>query len=327
MRDTAAGQVARVGRRPVALSGKLLRFVLGIPPREVTFARRGFRGGGPGAWRRLERVGTCFLRGYHAALAIGDPWDIAAELETVERENVGFAYEGAAMAVALVDHLMPWRARRLPAFLSGPASPHVYMAHVGMGWALARLRLRPEPALARLDPLLGWLAVDGFGFHEGYFHWRRAVRRGEVPRGVTGYARRAFDQGLGRSLWFVEGADVPLIAETVRAFGDGRWADLWSGVGLAAAYAGGVGPRSLGALKNASGPYLPALAQGVAFAAKVRQRAGTPAAHTEQACQTICGLDSDDAAGVTDAVLKDLPESGPLPAYEVWRRRIQCRFA
>jgi hypothetical protein len=48
------------------------------------------------------------------------------------------------------------------------------MAHVGIGWAIARLpwlRRRIEQPLNRLDSLLRWLAVDGYGFHEGYFYW------------------------------------------------------------------------------------------------------------------------------------------------------------
>jgi len=50
--------------------------------------------------------------------------------------------------------------------------------------------------------------MDGFGFHEGYFQWSRSVRKKALPKGVNGYALRAFDQGLGRSLWFVECADI-----------------------------------------------------------------------------------------------------------------------
>src|SRR3712207_8380154 len=47
------------------------------------------------------------------------------------------------------------------------------------------------------------------------------------------------DQGLGRSLWFVQGADVRRIPATVNAFPAERRPDLWSGLGLACGYAGG----------------------------------------------------------------------------------------
>jgi hypothetical protein len=327
MRNIGTERMGRVGQRSSTLTGKIIRIFLKIPSREVTFARRGFRGGGPGVWRRLEWIGECFLHGYHASLEVETPEHLPPRLDTLDHEYVGFAYEGAAMGLTLLDHLLPRSRPRLAAFLDGPGDPHAYMIHVGAGWAIARLRLRIDPAIGRLDPLLRWLAVDGIGFHEGYFHWRRSVRGGRVPARLVDYGRRAFDQGLGRSLWFVDGADVELIRGTIRAFDRARWADLWSGVGLAATYAGGAGPDALAVLRTAAGPYLPALAQGASFAARVRQRAGTPAAHTDRACRILCGLGADEAAAVSDAALQDLPKSGAFPAYEAWRRRVQCRFA
>jgi hypothetical protein len=203
------------------------------------------------------------------------------------------------------------------------------MAHVGLGWVVARLpwlRRHVDRPLAPLDPLLRWLVVEGYGFHEGYFHWPRAVAAQEVPGRLSGYARRAFDQGLGRSLWFVHGADVARVAAAVAAFPPPRHADLWGGVGLACAYAGGAGADALHALRESAGPYQPPLAQGAAFAAKARQRAGNPAAHTGLACEILCGASADAAAHLTDDALKDLSPDGDEPAFEVWRRRIQDYF-
>jgi hypothetical protein len=69
------------------------------------------------------------------------------------------------------------------------------------------------------------------------------------------------------------------------------------------------------------------LAQGAAFAAKARQRAGNPTAHTELACQVLCGMSAGKAAELTDSSLRDLPPDGAQPAYEHWRQRIQSYFA
>jgi len=313
------------GRPPLA--GRLLRAALGIDPAEATFARRGFAGAGE-ARQRLETVGTAFLAGYHAALErAGDPDALPAALGRVDAELRGFAYEGAAMAVALLDALMPWRRPRFAAFVRGAGAPHVYMLHVGAGWALARLRRPLRGVPAGMDPLLGWLAADGYGFHEGYFHPWRTVGAGAVPDRVTGYARRAFDQGVGRSLWFVCGAEAGRIAAAIGSFGAERRCDLWSGVGLACAYAGGCPPAEAEALSVLSAAHRPALAQGAAFAAGARGRAGNPAPHTDLACRRLCGCSAHDAAAVVDAAAEDLTPHGDLPAYEVWRLRIQRHFA
>jgi len=306
--------------------GWLRKLIFGLSLEEASFARRGFCAGDAGARQRLEQIGRTFLHGYHAALEEDEPEALAYRLNAVELEWRGFAFEGAAMGLSLLDHLTPWRRSRLRAFLNGPGSTHAYMVHVGVGWTLARLRRQVEPTLARLDPVLRWLAVDGYGFHEGYFHWSRCVEGQAIPDRLTDYARRVFDQGLGRSLWFVNGADVKRIPATIAAFPPSRQADLWSGIGLACAYAGGVEGRALQALRAAAGSHRPPLAQGAAFAAKARQRAGNPAAHTQLACEIICGVPADVAARITDAALENLPTDGPEPTYEVWRRRIQNQF-
>jgi hypothetical protein len=201
------------------------------------------------------------------------------------------------------------------------------MVHVGIGWALARLPGRIEHALAGLDSLLRWLAIDGYGFHAGFFEWRRYVEGRMLPRRLSGYAGRAFDQGLGRSLWFIEGADVTRIPATIAVFPPSRQRDLWSGVGLACAYAGGVERPALEALWEAAGYYRPDMAQGVAFAAKARERAGNPTAHTEMACLALCDMTAQAAASVTDRAQRNLPPDQAIPAYEVWRQRIRAQFA
>jgi enediyne biosynthesis protein E3 len=306
--------------------GSLRKRLFGIAAVETSFARRGFRAGTAGARQRIEQIGQTFLLGYHAALEDHAPDRLAARLNAAPAEVRGFAFEGAAMALTLLDQLMPWRRYRLANFLRGPGAAHAYMVHVGAGWAFARLCWNLDRPLVRLDPLLRWLAIDGYGFHAGYFFWPRYVTQQAPATRLSGYARRVFDQGLGRSLWFVEGADVERIPARIAAFAPQRHGDLWSGVGLACAYAGGVDRSALETLLAAAADYQPDLAQGAAFAAKARQRASNPAAHTELACTVICAMSADDAAQITDAALHALPPDGALPAYEHWRQRIRTQL-
>jgi hypothetical protein len=332
--------------------GKVSRRVLGISPEETSFARRGFRCDSDAVRERLEEVGRCFVHGYLRALETDGGEALAARLDAeVARDFQGFAYEGTGMALALLDFLTPWRRGRLRRFLVGPGWQHVYIVHIGAGWALARLPIPVHRLLAGLHPVLCWLALDGYGFHQGFFHWPQAVLRQQVPRRLEGYARRAFDQGVGRSLWFVEGADPARIAADVGAFPAARRSDLWAGVGLACCYAGGVDRGTLSALRLAAGTSRPALAQGVAFAAQARLWAGNPTPDTSLACAVICGMSAEAAAAVTDSALPDgisWPEAPGLdgfrqagngsasvaaagdpevPAFELWRQRIQRHFS
>ncbi len=299
--------------------GRLRRRFFGISIEEASFARRGFRGGGDAIRGHLEDIGRAFLQGYHAALDEDRPDRLARSLDPIEPRRRGFAFEGAGMGLYLLDLLTPWDRGRLTAFLDGPGAAHAYMVHVGAGWVLAQLDRPIDRSLARFDPLLGWLAVDGYGFHHGYFRWKVALDARLVPHRLSGYARRVFDQGLGRSLWFVEGADVTRIAAAIAGFPATRRADLWSGAGLACAYAGGVPGGCVEELKRMAGLNGPHLAEGAAFAAQARRRGGNPAAHTELACQVLCGMSAEESAVLTDRALIGLEDGDGTPAYEVWR--------
>lgn len=314
-------------RRKSSLAGRLRRGLFAIAAEEASFARRGFWPGEATARERLERAGGMFLLGYNAALEEGEPGATAGRLRDCADEWRGFAFEGAAMGLALLDRLAPWGGGRLRGFLEGPGASHVYMIHVGAGWAYARLRrLGTAAPFARLDPLLRWLAWDGYGFHEGYFQPSRYLRGQEAQAPPAGYAGRAFTQGLGRSMWFVNAADVGRVEANVASFPAWRRADLWSGVGLACAYAGGADRAGVEALRRAAGPYLTHLAQGAAFAAGARRRAANPTPHTELACRVFCGRTAEEAALVSEAAREHLPADAEAPAYEVWRRRIRIEF-
>ncbi len=310
----------------LSLSKWLHYHFLSISKDEAAFDRRGFGLCDLATQRRLETIGETFLYGYNAALVEDDVFSLQTCLDSVTDELRGFAYEGAAMGVTLLDQLSPFRQRRLDDLLAGPGAPHRFMVHVGAGWALARLPLRITRFQERRDALLRWLIFDGYGFHEGYFHWPKSINGQQVPARITGYARRAFDQGLGRSLWFVAGSDLLRIARTIASFSTSRHGDLWSGVGLACAYAGSLDDRNLEALRAAATGHLEELAQGAAFAAKARLTAGHCPPHTERACRVLCDLSAADAAHLTDRALISLADRGATPKYEVWRQRIQANF-
>lgn len=297
--------------------------LMGVPRRMAT----AFSAGDTPAWRHLERAVLAAVGGYDEVLRSSRIADLGTRLDRVPPELRGYAYEGAAMGLTALG-LGSLRRSRLVEYLAGPGAPHVYMVHIGAGEALARLRRRPEPFVAALpDRVLCWLVLDGYGFHQGFFARRRYVDRQRVPEHLSAYGRRVFDQGIGRSLWFTSGAQVPRIAARIAAFPAHRRADLWLGVGVAAGYVGGVGRGALDELRLAAGPHTAQLAVGAAFVAKGRARAGNPVPHTDLAAAELCGgLSAEQAAAVVDDAFTDLPLDGPLPAYAVLQQRIAARF-
>ena len=299
--------------------------LLTISPREVEFERRGFACPRPEIRQRLEHTGRMFLQGYHTALEQGDPELLAADLNRTAAEHRGFAYEGAGMALTLLDGLsLSKKHQRFLRFVSGPGKSHIYLLYVGAGWAFARLpwmRRNIESRIRKLDPIVSSLAIDGYGFHENYFHWQSDLQP-KILR-LSEDARHAFYQGLGRSLWFIQGADVSAITKSIAAFPLAFHGDAWSGVGLGCAYAGGNSRAELEELSDNAGQHRAALAQGAAFAAKARQLAKNPADHTELACAVLCAMSTEQAAALCDQTFIQVQSSGHPCPYQEWRRLLQ----
>lgn len=276
---------------------RLRRRLMGVSDSEVTRFSRG----DSLKWRHLRRAARTAVEGYHLVLDDHRLDRLIPRLNAVELDWRGYAYDGAAMGLTGVDCFLP--GSRFADFVRGPAEDHAYMAHIGAGEALARLRRQPEPFLKRLEhPVLRWLVMDGYGFHEGFFRPDRHVIAQKVPPFLGQSARRVFDQGLGRAVWFLTGADVADISGILDVFEEHRKPDLWLGVGVACGYVGGIDESEIRELQKHSGQYRVQLAVGSAFVAKGRIRAGNLTNDTDLAARELCGRSASDVA--------DLVESG-----------------
>lgn len=303
--------------------GKVRRSLFGIPSEETVFSRPGFA---KDAIQRFQPVAHGLVAGYHATLEDSHFDALMERMNEVDVELRGFAFEGVGMGLAALDCITPWK-KRVNAFIEGPGAPYIYPFYVGVGLALARMRRNPEHYLAQLDPVLNWVIVDGYGFHEGFFAYRRTIEKQAVPKKLSPYGCRIFDQGLGRAIWFSAGANVERIVKTIGSFPQERQAELWSGIGCASAYGGGADHSAIKAIYSQAAPYRLQLARGAVIAAKGREQASNFAPHTEIACQVFCHMSSAHAAHLADIAREGLPINGKEPAYEIWRQRIQAQFA
>jgi hypothetical protein len=310
--------------KTVALSlKKLRRSLLGVPQKKAT----AFSKGDTAAWKYLETVVLTALEGYHATLDSSKFEVLIPQLDMIPLEMRSYAYEGAAIGLTALDWMLPWK-KRLRAYIAGPGAPHIYMVHIGIGESLSLMHRRPEPFMAHLeDRVLCWLVMEGYGFNRGFFSRRRYIDRLGIPAHLSRYARRIFDQGLGRSIWFLDGANVERIAESIAAFPAARQADLWVGIGVACTYVGGVDRSTVEALQQAAGPCEPHMAMGAAFVAKGRQLAGNPVPHTDMVCDLLWGLTAERAAYKTTVAFENLPADGPEPAFEILQQRLLAQFA
>jgi hypothetical protein len=319
------------------VSGSLRRLLLTPSLRSVSFAGRGFPVEPTDGTRRLEAIPQSVVCGFEWAIDAKDLWEIECRLELVEPEMRGFAYEGATMALTVRDAMAGGRGQRARELLRGPGVPHTFLTYIGIGFAMARLprplwrKVLPDLTGTPYYPTMSWLAVDGYGFDRAYFDTERWVTRQERPAtypwaGRADYFPRAVDQGIGRALWFIHGGQAMDVAAAVGTFAAQRQADLWSGVGLAATFAGGCDAEGLSALHRKAGEYQSHLGQGAVFAAKARVFGGFVPPHTQTAISLFAGVSAQDAAALADDVAADGFEPSDVPDYEIWRERVRARI-
>ncbi len=276
-----------------------------------------------------QTVVTVVVQGFRATLEDSRFEVLVPRLNEIEADWRGFAYEGVGLGLAIFDYFSPWR-KRIQAFVRGPGAPYIIPIYIGAGLALGRLGgRRLERFAAQLEnPAFRWMVVDGYGFYKGFFSRRRYLEAQAVPNYLSPYARRVFDQGLGRSIWFATGENVDPVATMIASFPGDRQADLWSGAGFACAYAGSPMERqALEKVRTMAGPYTSQLALAGALAAKRRYGFGRVTPQTEMACQVFCGLSGELAAHIANDALENLPDDSDEPAHKIWRERIEAQFA
>ena len=187
----------------------------------------------PQIGRLLAEARAAFSQGFQEAL--GAPPDALPRLLLdMPYQRRGFALEGAAMAVVLVDELSGDPRRLLGALLAGRSVAEQVLGAVGVGWASARLGRSSAWLPPELDPRYMHAVTDGYGFHQGFFHSDRFMGRG-FPRG-KGELSAPYDIGLGRALWFVHLGCVDPIARAIDNMLADRRMHLWRGVGTACAF-------------------------------------------------------------------------------------------
>ncbi|CCH31216.1 DUF1702 family protein [Actinosynnema sp. NPDC047251] len=316
--------------------GSLRRLALAPSLEEVAFRARGFPGASSEYAARLEAIPQSVVCGFEWGIDSRDGWEVARRLAFVEPGLRGFAHEGAVMAFTIRDVM--GRGTRVRDLLRGDGADHLFVAYIGIGFAMARLprglwrKVMPDLSGSPYHPTVSWLAVDGYGFDLAYFHTRTWVDRQRVPapypwQGNADYFPRAVDQGIGRALWFIHGARCEEVTAAVRRFDPARHADLWSGVGLAATFAGGGTPDELGTLPGAAGAHRAELAVGAVFAAQARIHSGFVPEHSTIALDVFTGTTPEAAAELVDATAVEPADNGPVPAYERWRGGIRAHFA
>jgi hypothetical protein len=205
-------------------------------------------GDGP-ARARTERAVRAFARGAELARTHAD---LDALVHALADEHK-ISWEGAGLVTALDG--------RFDALLAARREQAAWL-HIGLGWADA-LTGRGAVVPASDADEAAWLRLDGCGFWLGLRHGRRIGEASHRPASERSAAY--FDQGVGRSLYFVHGGTAAGLERAIAARGQQRAEALWVGVGIAAQVTGGIGAREPGELDTLVAVGGEALRRGLAL--------------------------------------------------------------
>ncbi len=248
-----------------------------------------------------------------------------AELESTDIEFRSIAYESASMSIALEDLKQGEQLTNWFQFLNEAASAHATQVHVGLGWAFAQSLKNPVPCLPKLNPMLRYRVLDGYGYYEGIFRRRRSIINHLKLQVEDTVASAALDQGLGRSIWYLNKGNFDDAKTMIERFAAERHKDLWRGLGIAISYVGGCSEEGLQEIFSKADSYKTQLATGAVMALVSRDAAKYISTDTELACKVWCNktVEQTLAFNYSIKIKLDLQSDD---AYDSWIAKIESSF-
>jgi len=324
---SAAGAQLDEFRPPRRLRASPLATFLSLNPSATSLER--LRSGvfDSGIYAHLQSVADTFAEGYNEMFRADPIGRLEHALARTPLALQGFLVEGAAMGAMIRDAL---RARPVctEQLCAAYGDRFGYLIQVGAGWALARMPWLGRRLFRTLPPDLYALSLDGRGFHDAFFRPERHAG-GALARG-SGLAARAYDQGIGRALWFVSLGRAELALAHVATFAPARRGDLASGLGLAMAYAGPASEQTCLTVLESLPEHRNDIAQGVIFAAAAHAAACHRSPNLERVCRLLAGMTIAEASAFADQTRPDqkpATRAQALALYQCWRRATQDKIA
>lgn len=248
---------------------------------------------------RMEKIRAIFQYGMSVSIDEKDMNLLESALKLTENEFRSIAYEAAAMQLASKDISINQSFDHWRLFMQGPGVKHLTQAHIGLGWAMAQQQFPVFPFIETLESLMQCRVIDGYGYYEGIFRKRRSIGEQQIPLALENRFLHAYDQGLGRSIWYICKGSCEKIKEMVEPFPTSRHKDLWRGIGTACAYVGGFDENLLTQLTTSSGGNHKQLSIGAALVSRSRTEAGSFTRYIDMACRVWSNCTGEEAFNIT----------------------------
>jgi hypothetical protein len=197
----------------------------------------------------IETIVSTFQKGRSLSQQELGLEELISKLNQFELRYRSVAFEGASMGVALQSPIETWKV------YAKATEKHDTQVHIGLGWAIAEKELDINSTLREIEPRMHTKVLEGHGYWHGLFRRRLTIRTQQVPENIIREFQRGFDQGVGRSIWYLANGEVAKVVNIINHFSEDRKANLWQGIGVASTYVGGCSDELIAELKSASGEF------------------------------------------------------------------------
>lgn len=269
---------------------------------------------------RHRSVASAYLDGLSLANKY-DAGELKGILGALEPSDRGVYYEGAAAGKALIA-LSRHQNIEAAVSLFEAAPEYSFVIYMGIGEAMAQLKISPAAFNTVADNPWGGQIIEGYGFFDGYFRWFDTLVHQTYPPGLSPELRAAYDQGLGRAIYFVTNGRPQEIRDYISTFAPARQKELWAGLGQPAAYVGGPSESDLRKLLDLSGNNRFELMQGVLLGLSARIEQNFVPEYTEAARSIICGISSSKDTIVNPDVQELILKRTEHPIFS-WQKSIR----
>ena len=275
---------------------------------------------------KMDTIQNTFLHVQDIFFESPDWKNHVAELESTDIEFRSIGYESASMSIALEDLKQGEQFTNWFRFLNEAASTHATQVHVGLGWAFAQGLKTPLTYLQELNPMMRYRVLDGYGYYEGIFRRRRSIINHLKLNVEDVVASAALDQGIGRSIWYLNKGIIDDAKMMIEGFAIERHKDLWRGLGIAIAYVGGCDEEMLQEIFSKADSYKTQLATGAVMALVSRDSAKYISADTELACEVWCKQNAEQILELNYSI-KSKMDLESDDAYVKWIEALENSFS
>lgn len=208
---------------------------------------------------RIDLIVSTFQKGRGLEASASTIDELISELNEIEPRYRSVGFEGASMGIA-ISKKFEW------AEFHEKANHHSTQIHIGLGWAIGEQDWNIDEALEAIDPEMRTKVLDGVGYWFGLFRRRLTIRTQGVPEQITTEFQSGFDNGVGRSVWYISKGDPEMANKIISSFPEERRGDLWFGIGVASIYVGGFPEAMTSELKALSDNNSDSFEDGIASA-------------------------------------------------------------